>query len=99
MTSRRNDPATSKEAAAMIQAHISKVQHQILRALARRASGLSTRELALSTGIDYATVTPRMRPMAEAEWVEMTEKKVKNPHGKGWGHVWVITPKGRGVLL
>jgi hypothetical protein len=67
--------------------------------LNRSTLGLSTRELAFLTGIDFATVSPRMVPMEELGWVERTARKAKNPNGRGWGIVWVITVKGRGTLI
>jgi hypothetical protein len=98
MTSRTNDPDTSVEAAAMIEPHVSHIQLCILQALRRRPLGLSTRELAHILSIDFATVSPRMRPMANDDWVVMAPRKVKNPIGKGWGRVWVITAKGLGII-
>jgi len=98
MTSRRHDPDTSKDAAAAIQEHVTAIQLSILQVLAFHAQGMSTRELAFRLSLDFATVSPRMAPMAEKGWVEMTPRKVKSPTGKGWGHVWVITPAGRGIL-
>lgn len=95
---RNDDPVTSAEAAAAIVEHISTLQQVILRTLKRHSRGLTTRELSYHSGIEFATVTPRMRPMAEKGWVLMTSAKAKNPHGKGWGHVWVITPAGEGVI-
>ena len=60
--------------------------------------GLSTRQISHLSTIDFGSVSPRMAPMREAGWVMMTNTKVKNPTGKGWGHVWTITPIGRGAL-
>lgn len=99
MTSRRNDPETSKAAADAIAEHAERLQGMILRQLNRYHQGLTTRWLAANLGIDFASISPRMAPMERKGWVEMTEKKVKSPHSKGWGHVWVITPAGRGQIL
>jgi predicted transcriptional regulator len=98
MTVRNTDPDTSAVAAALIEEHISTLQAIILRHLKMYPKGLTTRELTYHSGIEFATVTPRMRPMAEKGWVLMTSAKAKSPYGKGWGHVWIITPKGEGVI-
>ena len=78
--------------------HTTKLQHIILETLKSRATGYTTREISYITGLDFATVTPRMAPMAEVGWVHMTHNKRKAPHGKGYGHVWIITARGLGVI-
>src|SRR6478752_424405 len=100
MTSRTSDPTTSIEAAASIQEHVPRIQQAILVALAKLPAqgAMSTRQLAYVTGIDFATVTPRMCPMEKNGWIRRTTTKYKNPLGKGYGMGWTITPAGRGLL-
>jgi hypothetical protein len=96
---RNDDPDTSAAAAAQIEEHVPRIQQLILATLEKYSRGLTTRELAHHLEIDFATISPRMRPMAEKGWVLMTPVKAKNPRGKGWGRVWIILPAGRGILL
>lgn len=98
MTARIDDPDTSHEAAALIEEHIPRIQWQILKALRGHSLGLTTREMVPILATDFATISPRMRPMEEKGWVLMTPVKRQNPTGKGWGHVWEITSVGRGVI-
>jgi DNA-binding MarR family transcriptional regulator len=99
MTSRTHDPDTSIEAAELIREHVPRIQYAILAALSFYGKGMTTRELSQKTAIDFATVTPRMKPMEEKGWVQKTPVKVKNPQGKGWGRVWLLTPLGRKAMI
>jgi hypothetical protein len=97
--SRTEDVDTAVEAGRAIRESVPRLQQAILQALFDYPQGKSTRELAHYLAIDFSSISPRMRPMAEKGWVEMTDKKSKNPTGKGWGRVWVITHSGTAALI
>jgi predicted transcriptional regulator len=96
--SRLTDVDTAVLAGAQIMEAVPRLQAMILHRLAIRPNGLSSRQLAYELGVDFGSISPRLRPMADKGWVEMTNQKAKNPTGKGWGRVWIITPLGRGTL-
>ena len=87
---RRNDPATSKEAASSLSAEVlTKVEVAILGALRDAGDeGCTTREIAEVTGIDWGTITPRLKPMEEKGAVMRTDKLRMNPSGRR-SLVWI----------
>jgi hypothetical protein len=72
---RREDPATSKAAAATAPA--ADLSERILRALRLSKAGMTTRELAWLLKADLVSVSPRMRPLVEGGKVlDSGEKRV-----------------------
>ena len=81
---RRNDPSTSKEAASSLSEEtLNKVEVAILGALREAGEhGCTTREIAAATGIDWGTVTPRLKPMESKGAVVRTDELRENPSGR-----------------
>lgn len=88
---RREDPKTSKEAAASLTSKVlTAVEVSILDALsAAGQGGLTTREIAEVADIDWGTVTPRLKPMEEKGAVTRTDELRANPSGRR-SIVWKI---------
>jgi len=88
---RRGDPKTSKEAAASLTSEIlTKVESSILDALSTAGdAGLTTREIAEVAGIDWGTITPRLKPMEKKGAVTRTDRLRANPSGRK-STVWKI---------
>lgn len=61
---RTTDPQTSHDAAQSIEGDpATRIEKIILNALENSIDGLTTHEIVDATGIAYATVTPRLKPM------------------------------------
>lgn len=65
---RNTDPGTSHAAAASLSEEaVGRLERQVLEALrAAGPEGLTTREIAAKTGIDWGSVTPRMPKLVKA---------------------------------
>ena len=64
---RRRDPATSRAAAARVDA--SGLAALVLDALRANPSGLTSHELAAQLGRDLVSISPRMRPLVDKGFV------------------------------
>jgi DNA-binding MarR family transcriptional regulator len=77
---RTTDPETSKEAARSIDP--SKLERKILDVLQGRPGGLTTREMAANLGIDWGSITPRLKPMVAKGLVVTTDEKRRGNSGR-----------------
>lgn len=88
---RRTDPKTSHDAAVSMEPHLSHLESRVLGVLrAAGERGATTRELEHLTGLDFATVTPRIKPLCAKGYVKATKKRRAGPSGRSQ-IVWVAT--------
>ena len=67
---RGTDPDTSHLAAQSMEGKCQRIEGIVLEALKKRGDhGATTRELAALTGLDWGTVTPRMKPMEKKGFI------------------------------
>lgn len=99
---RITDPDTSHAAARSIDAVIPQMERAVLDDLIRRGDGGGTwNEIAETTGIDKATVSPRFKPLLEKGLIETRERDgetIKRPGYSGRSQlVWFATPLARAI--
>jgi hypothetical protein len=100
---RRTDPGTSHAAARDIgEVRINELETMAAKAIASHASGIINDQLVRITGIDWNTITPRVRPLINKGLV-MTRiidgRDETRPGSKGKGQtVWYATDKLRRYL-
>ncbi len=96
---RSDDPETSKSAAAFIKPRTQALHVAVRKALADRITGkyprpgLTTREIAEATGIDWGSITPRMLPLEILGHVQRGPKRDTPAHPRP-ALTWHLTDKG-----
>lgn len=89
---RKNDPDTSKKAAAKVD--LGKVRKQVLLEISRFGQyGASTIELASSLGRQRDSVSPHIKPLIELGFIEKAPFVRKNPVTNNDCQVYVVTTK------
>lgn len=80
---RNTDPETSKTAADEVEGEeASKMEQKVVDALARNKDGLTNHELVSATGVDWNSITPRVRPLVRKQIIEDSGVKRMGPKGK-----------------
>lgn len=90
---RHTDPATSHAAARAIAPAADRLGAAILAALQPNVLGLTARGITKETGIDYASVTPRMKPLEAAGYV-VRGSRPRVEFNRRPSTVWLLTGKG-----
>lgn len=67
--SRRGDTATARAAALAAEPRTGSQRARVLRCIADATDGATAHEIALLTGIDYRSVTPRIGELKRGDWV------------------------------
>lgn len=94
-TARRIDPETSHEAARSLdEAVVSRLQRTALLALVRLGGSGTNDEIVTETGVEWNTITPRMRPLATKGMVREDGTRKSERTGRRQ-IVWTLTPAGR----
>jgi predicted ArsR family transcriptional regulator len=77
---RRQDPDTSKKAAARVP--VADLEQRVLRALQLSKAGMTTHELAWLLKVDLVSVSPRMRPLTEKGLVRDSGERRRGDSGR-----------------
>lgn len=93
--SRATDPDTSRKAALQNMPRSGSQRHRALVAIvAAGEHGLTGHEVAETTGIEYRSVTPRLRELKDGGWIEDADfTRTTNLNAEA--HVLIATDKGR----
>lgn len=86
---RKSDPGTSHDAAESVPS--AALQAICLKAITAAPGGLTSEEIAAVTGLPLVTVSPRLRPLAEAGFIQEWGKR-KNLSGRQ-AIVWCVAPR------
>jgi DNA-binding MarR family transcriptional regulator len=88
---RTTDPETSHAAAESVKgSEATRLEAMVVMALVKRENkaGLTTHEIAKVTGLEYGSVTPRIRPLVKKGWImDSGERRIPEGRTKA-GIVW-----------
>lgn len=94
---RASDPETSKEAAESLSAEaVNGIRRQVLEGLARLGGSAISDELVSATGLEWRTLTPRLRPLANLGLI--VEAGTRRGSSGRMQTVWALSTKGAEVL-
>jgi predicted transcriptional regulator len=77
---RRNDPDTSKKAAASVK--VADLEARVLDALRDHGDGLTTHELSKLLDVDLVSVSPRLRPLSNKNLVRDSGERRRGDNGR-----------------
>lgn len=86
---RNTDPDTSHAAAAYVEGHLPHLEGVVLEWLQNHPPG-TVDDIALGTGLQTETVSPRMRPLERKGFIRATEKRRALPGKKVGRIVWEV---------
>lgn len=90
---RATDPETAKSAARAIESKVNKLQAIVLEHLKAHPGGATTREIAEAAGIEWTSISPRMRPLADRGLV-IDSGEIRRSPGHREQIVWRLAPPG-----
>ena len=88
---RNTDPDTSHNAAASVDQHVAKLEMEVANAIKSRKNGATWDELHRLTGIDKASISPRLKPLRRKKLIRAQQDAdgniIKRPGKSGRGQI------------